>query len=371
MFLSPASRALIGTRSLREFPWLQRAMNWTSSQMAQGRANIDLLKKNYIINGAMMVSQQNGTTAGTTTNYYPVDQFHMLISNGGAISAAQVASVTPSGSPNRLRVTVTTADAAVAAGDYSVIEVHLEGLTVADLMFGTSSAKTIVIQFGVRAPAGTYCIVVGNSPFNRSYVAEYSIAGGEANVDVVKSVVIPGDTTGTWLTTTGIGIGIRFGLMAGSSLQQAAGSWGTGAVVGSANQFNFMGTINNVFELFDVSLTEGTVAPAFMVPDYPSQLTLCQRYWYSLLGPTAGMYIETYGGAGTFNALAFNHPVPMRTAPTGAIIGTFTYGNCGSIAINSTSATGASINVTGSGAVSRLYAFANASSGVSMDARML
>ena len=36
----------------------------------------------------------------------------------------------------------------------------------------------------------------------------------------------------------------------------------------TANQFNFMGTINNVFELFDVSLTEGTVAPPFQLPDY-------------------------------------------------------------------------------------------------------
>ena len=33
-----------------------------------------------------------------------------------------------------------------------------------------------------------------------------------------------------------------------------------------------MGTVGNVFELFDVCLTEGTVAPPFEVPDYASEL---------------------------------------------------------------------------------------------------
>ena len=38
-------------------------------------------------------------------------------------------------------------------------------------------------------------------------------------------------------------------------------------------------TAGNIFELFDVSLTEGTVAPPFQVPDYASELALCQRYF--------------------------------------------------------------------------------------------
>src|SRR4029077_17584156 len=35
----------------------------TATQKAQGRANIDCLKKNYIINGAMQISQEWGNTA--------------------------------------------------------------------------------------------------------------------------------------------------------------------------------------------------------------------------------------------------------------------------------------------------------------------
>jgi hypothetical protein len=255
------------------------AQTLTATQKAQARANIDALKKNYILNGAMMVSQQNGTTAGTTSSYYPVDQFFVVFSNGGATSAAQVASATTGGSPNRLRVTATTADASVAAGDYAYVGQRIEGLRAADLLFGSASAKTITIQFGVKAPAGTYCVTVLNSATDRSYVAEYTISGGEANTDVVKSVTIAGDTSGTWLATSGIGLQIRWGLMCGATYQQAAASWSTASAVGSSNQFNLYGTINNVFELFDVSLTEGSDAPDFQVPDFASELMLCSRYY--------------------------------------------------------------------------------------------
>jgi hypothetical protein len=250
-----------------------------ASQKAQARANIDALKKNYIINGAMMVSQENGTTAGTTSGFFPVDQFFLSFTNAAAISAAQVASLTPAGSPNRLRVTVTTADAAVAAGDFSAIITRLEGKNVADLKFGSAAPKSIVIQFGVKAPAGTYCVALRNNASNRSYVAEYVISGAEANTDVVKTVTLTADATGTWLATNGVGVEIVFSLMCGSTFQQAAGAWGTGNALGSANQFNFMGTVSNVFELFDVGLYEGSAAPAFQVPDFAAEQQRCQRYW--------------------------------------------------------------------------------------------
>jgi hypothetical protein len=48
-----------------------------------------------------------------------------------------------------------------------------------------------------------------------------------------------------------------------------------------------MGTASNVFQLFDVGLYEGPVAPAFVVPDYASELALCQRYfeWVQIAVP--------------------------------------------------------------------------------------
>jgi len=258
-----------------------QATAWTYLQKAQARANIDALKYNYIINGAMMVSQENGTTALTGAGSYPVDQFLLDFATSGTLSIAQVASATPGGSPNRLRVTVTAADASVAAGDIVYLSTKIEGLRVADLLLGSASPKTFTVQFGVKAPAGTYCVVASNGGAGgtRSYVAEYVISGGEANTDVVKSVTIAGDTTGTWPKDNTAGLVLRWGLMAGSTFQQAAGSWGTVNAIGSSSQFNLMGTNGNVFELFDVSMTEGSAAPVFQVPDFTTELLKCQRYW--------------------------------------------------------------------------------------------
>jgi hypothetical protein len=239
-----------------------------------------VVKKNYIGNGGMQISQENGSTALTTTSTYPVDQFMVAFANAGTQTFQQVASVTPAGSPNRLRVTATVADAAVGATDYLQIYTKMEGLRVADLRLGTASAKTVTLQFGCRGPAGTYCVGLFNGANNRTYISEYTISAGEANTDVVRSVTVPGDITGTWAVDNTTGLGVNWSLMNGSAFQQAAGSWGTvGSAMGTSNQFNFMGTNGNVFELFDVGLYEGTVAPAFQVPDYISELAACQRYY--------------------------------------------------------------------------------------------
>jgi hypothetical protein len=255
--------------------------------------------RNYVINGAMMVSQENGATVGTTSVYYPVDQFAVYNSSTAAASIAQVASLTPSGSPNRLRFTVTTADASVTATKYVEIVTVIEGYRVADLKFGTAGARQIVLQFGVRAPAGVYSVAFTNYNLTpaRTYVGEYTIAAGEANIDVIKSVTLTADVTGNWNTINSGGIQINFALMVGANYAAVPGSWGAGGssgTVGSVNQFNFMGTAGNVFELFDVGLYQGSVAPAFQVPPYDQELQTCRRY-FQVTGACAGTWYSTTG----------------------------------------------------------------------------
>jgi hypothetical protein len=78
--------------------------------------------RNRLVNPAMQISQQNGTTAGTISGWYMADQWATVVSApGAAFSAARVASVTPKGSEYRLRFTVTTALASLATGDYASI----------------------------------------------------------------------------------------------------------------------------------------------------------------------------------------------------------------------------------------------------------
>jgi len=277
-FTAAPNVAIVGIKE--DLISIEEPNGFTASQMAQARANIGVTKKNYIVNGGMQVSQENGTTASTASGYYPVDQWRNEFGNAGVVSAAQVASSTPGGSPYRIRTTVTTADTSVANTDYSVISQRIEGNRIADLRFGNAAAKAITLKFGVKAPAGTYCVAVRNGAPNRIIVGEYTIAAGEANTEVVKSVTFAGDTAGTWAFDNTAGLEVLFILMAGSSFVQSPNNWSAASsVFATSNQFNFMGTVGNVFELFDVGLYEGNAAPSFQLPDFNEELDCCQRYW--------------------------------------------------------------------------------------------
>ena len=117
------------------------AIATNTTNIATNTANIlNKVTKNYIINGAMMISQENGATSGfaTGTAFFPVDDLFTLASNTSTCSSAQVASLTPAGSPNRLRITVTTPNASPAAADFCFFGTFLEGLRTADLKSGTA-----------------------------------------------------------------------------------------------------------------------------------------------------------------------------------------------------------------------------------------
>jgi len=301
------------------------AQGLTSNQQSQARANIAVTKKNYIINGAMQVSQENGTAIGLTSGYWPVDQFQCAWSHSGVLASLKFdltngGAVTPGGSTSRLRVAISSGnvDTSVAAGDFAYVYQAIEGQRITDLLTGTTGAKTVTLQFGVRAPAGTYCVSFRNAVIDRTYIAEYIISAGEANLETLKSITITLDTTGTWAKDNTAGLYVGWCLMAGTTYQQTAGSWQGGSKLGSANQFNFVGQVQ-AFELFDVSLTEGSVAPPFQVPDYASELALCQRYyWGNTAAITFSGFAATTGAA--FGTIKF--PVPMRASPTMSFPGT-------------------------------------------------
>lgn len=212
-------------------------------------------RRNRIVNHDMRMSQENGTTAGTNSGRYPVDQWaQYFTTSAGVLTVAQVASVTPSGSPNRLRATVTTADASLAAGEYWTLSQNIEGSNVADFQYGGANAKQSVLRFGFRGPAGTYGVALHNAAANRSFVSVFTVEAGQSNTDTVQTIAIPGDTTGTWLTADGvIGITLDIVLAAGSTYRGNAG-WQAGNILATSAISNGMGTGSAIFELFDVGL---------------------------------------------------------------------------------------------------------------------
>lgn len=268
------------------------AQSLTAAQQAQARANVGMTKKNYLLNSAMMVSQENGTTAGTTSGYYPADMWTIQTSamGTGTFSAAQVASSSPAGSPNRLRLTVTAAQATVGSS-LVYLQQKIEGYRVADLQWGTASAKTITFQVGVKAPvAGTYVVQISNAIPDAFQSGFITIGAGEVNTDVVKSVVLTGVTSGTWNKDNTAGFLVQLFLMH------------------SAQTANVFATNGNVFEMFDVGLYEGSSAPTFQVPDFSLELSNCKRYYNS-----SWDYGTKPGTAWTVGADQFKYAHPIAS----------------------------------------------------------
>jgi hypothetical protein len=276
------------------------------------------LKLNRIVNPAFQISQEFGADAAQTVTAgqvkYICDQW--LLSNiaGGTLIASQSTLTAPSGSRYRFGVAVTAADATVAAAEYVVLHHYLEGFAISDLLWGTAAAKSVTLRFVLNVPvAGTYGISLANSGSTHTYVTTVVVAAGEVNTDKLFTLTIPGPTVGVWATGNAIGIGVRFALMAGANYQTATvNAWQAGNYLSTAAQVNNVATTAGGCSLADVGLYEGTVAPAFVVPNYADELRRCMRYFEK-------MKVVTSSNLATY-APAFPWRVNKRATPSLSVV---------------------------------------------------
>jgi len=274
--------------------------------------------KNRAINGDMRIAQR-GTAAVTANGAFPVDRFFVQIDTDGAFSAQQDSSA-PAGFVNSLKFTTTTADASLGALQYAQIQQRFEGTNVADLSWGSASAKTVTLSFWVRSSlTGTFGGAILNGAANRSYPFTYTIS--VADTWEQKSVTIPGDTSGTWLTTTGIGLRVNFGLGVGSTYSGTAGSWAGSEFYSATGAVSVIGTLNATWYITGVQLEVGSVATPFERRPYGTELALCQRYFQTYGSEVNNSQTEVNLGSGSFytntEAVALVHfPVVMRAQPT-------------------------------------------------------
>jgi len=275
--------------------------------------------RNRIINGDMRIAQR-GTSAVTSSGSYPVDRFSITNTTDGAFSAQQDTTA-PTGFVNSLKYTVTTADSSLASTQVAFVRHKIEGTNVSDLAWGSASAKTVTLSFQVRSSVtGTFGGALRNSADDRSYPFTYSISS--ANTWETKSVTIAGDTSGTWLTTTGIGIQIIFSLGSGSSRIGTAGAWAAAEYTGATGETNLMATLNATWYITGVQLEVGSVATPFERRDYGRELMLCQRYYETSYDSGTAVPTNTQNGAIWFcptgTRLIYSYPfkVTKRASPT-------------------------------------------------------
>ena len=294
-------------------------------------APVSSVFKNRIINGDCRIDQRNAGASVTPTTIgapqYTLDRWNANNSAASKYSVQRNAgSVTPPvGFTNYLGVT-SLAATTVASGDYYQIIQQIEGFNTADLGWGTANAKTITLSFWVRSSlTGTFGGALTNGDENRSYPYSYTISA--ANTWEYKTITIAGDTTGTWNTSNGKGVTVRFSLGMGSTYSGTAGAWAAGIFASATGATSVVGTSGATFYITGVQLEVGTQATSFEYRQYQQELALCQRYYQTsypagilangVTNITDGVTWVCINTADTSNGGSF--PVPMRATPTFAV----------------------------------------------------
>ena len=281
--------------------------------------------KNRIINGGMVIDQRNAGAAVTVDNTYSVDRFLFRETTDGTASIQQ-SSTAPTGFVNSILFTVTSTDSSLSTNQYASIQQKIEGFNIADLGWGTANAQTVTLSFWVRSSViGAFGASFTNSAGDRSYPFNYTI--NAANTFEQKTITVAGDTSGTWLTTTGIGIQLNLAVAAASNLLGTANTWASAAYFGATGATNLMATNGATFYITGVQLEKGSTATSFDFRDYGRELILCQRY-YQQDGVDATTPVIDWTpqvNSGVARAQLYVFPVVMRASPTVVVTGEITW----------------------------------------------
>jgi hypothetical protein len=275
--------------------------------------------RNRIINGDMRIDQRNAGASVSNLDGFGVDRWYGSWTAGAGRLSAQQSTVAPAGFTNSWLLTVTATNASPAVGDGNLVDQRVEGFNIADLGWGTANAQSVTVSFWVRSSVtGTFGFLIVNSANARAYGATYTV--NAANTFEYKTVTIPGDTAGTWLTNNGAGLGLRFGFCGGSSRTVSTGWSATSTfVLNVTGATNLMATSGATFYITGVQLEVGSVATPFEHRQYGQELALCRRYYaggdgYMTLHPLAA------DGSGGYYRSQVYFDTPMRAAPTVSLV---------------------------------------------------
>lgn len=273
----------VGTKGLE----LMRA-----ATVQEARDSIGAGRKNMVINGQMFINQRNGANSYAVPNasggsYGGPDRWAINEDSDGSVSV--IMDGDPVGSngdgygvqefSKAMLISCQGADTSIASTQNVHFFQNIEGYNIARLGWGTPSAKPVTLSFWVRCNVpGTYCVGLENNATNRSCMREYEVKPGHKWQKIV--LTYPGCRDGTWEVTNSAGIRLRFALAVGETYNDGVdGVWGTSDELSTANQENFMSSINNRYFITGVQLEAGRVATDFEHRQYTDELALCMRYY--------------------------------------------------------------------------------------------
>jgi len=288
-------------------------------------------RRNLVMNGAMNVAQRTTSTAGlgATALERVLDRWGLITNTvtAGRVTMAQVADG-PSGFANCLKLTTTTADTSIAAGEVMLIQHAFEGQDLQQIYKGVSGAKELTVSFYVKGNANaTYTCELFDRDNGRTIGQAFAVTTAWNRIELT----FPGDEddgSSPFDDDNNVSLHIQIFLHGGSTF--SGGTFVNNTWADQANNTrmaeshtSILDATSRTFFITGVQMETGATATAFEHRSYGEELALCQRYFQQWGGDTAYGF---FGGVSscTTTSTAF-HPiiceVEMRANPTFAFVG--------------------------------------------------
>ena len=278
--------------------------------------------RNMIVNGSMNVAQRSTSVTGLgadATGYYTVDRWQIETggSNSGRFTMSQ-SSDAPSGFGNSLKLDCTTADTSIAAGEYLLLEYHIEGQDLQRIKKGTSDAEEVTISFYVKANAAhNFVLEFYDNDNNRTCSKLFSTTTSWNRVELTY----PADTTGAFENNESSSVRLFFWLHSGSN--NTSGTLNSSAfntqnsVNRAAGISSFYSSTNNELYITGVQMEVGSQSTPFEHEPLSVTLNKCHRYYYAhLYSKTSWLYPIHTASANGYRRSTVHFPTSMRTTPT-------------------------------------------------------
>jgi hypothetical protein len=271
--------------------------------------------RNIIVNGDMSVSQENGSTALTTssTYLYAADQFTAYEQSGSGINL----NVQRQDLSNGEFSFKTTATSGTRVDNKTIIacQTPLEGNQVLPIL-DVNSMLSFDFKSNVSGIHGITFQVAGAS---LSYCYEFTSAGSGSfeHFEIDIGTLLSSDFT---QFTTSRSLVVSFSQLQGGSYVASGLGRQTGqGWLETPNQVDWTATANGYVEVKKIQLEAGTKATEFEQVDYGTNLAKCQRY-YQILG-SFSTHVSTIAGnpslaSGVRTEKVIVLPVFMRVAPS-------------------------------------------------------
>jgi hypothetical protein len=276
------------------------------------------------VNGDHICSQVNGSNAvtGIAGATYVTDHWKTLPSGAVRTTGQRIIASGLPGFAYAHRLTVTTPDVAIAAGDCLLLDTRIEGLDWGRLGWGAAGAYPATFGFFVRSSVpGTYGFSITNGALASNWMTTFSI--NLANTWEYKTIFVPPDVAvGTWPVNETVGAIVSITLSAGSTFQGTINTWGAAYLLTTSEQTNFSGTNGATFDItgfFAIPLSYAPKPEEVRNLMRPGEVEIAKvrRQFYRVPNTaTVGKFIASgFNGVAQGPRVFVDFPDPMITTP--------------------------------------------------------